>query len=306
MQRWVADRYGDQDMFDFHCVNINENRDLVANYVEAIGLDTPVILGNNALWNQYQLRGGISPYPVDYIIDGDGIIQYANHEYEPEIIVMTIDRLLDIQDEAPRIFANPDTLDFGMVNIGESAELPIQVRNGGNADLIVTNCLIEGDYFDVVFEEEFTIAPGNRRDIAISFFPEDSTAIGLLIATATFYSNDPEQGEISVHLIGRGLDPFNARQEEDRNIPREFFLSPAYPNPFNSSTTFSYGLPVASDVELRVYDIAGKIVSTIISGKWDAGYHSVIWDAADVPAGVYFVRLRAGEFHSQQKAVSVR
>lgn len=97
MQNWISERYGEEDNFDFYAVNIAEDRDLVAAYVEQIGLEIPVILGTNGLRNQYLLSGGISPYPLDFVIDGQGIIQYANHEYEPEIMLMVIDRLLDIQ-----------------------------------------------------------------------------------------------------------------------------------------------------------------------------------------------------------------
>ena len=97
MFNWISDRYGDADLpLDFHAVNIAENVDLVREYAEQLGLDMPIILGSNALFNQYRLRGGVSPYPVDYVLDGERIVQYANHEYEPELILIVIDRLLDV------------------------------------------------------------------------------------------------------------------------------------------------------------------------------------------------------------------
>jgi len=306
MQRWVTDRYGDQDMFDFYCVNINEDRYLVAIYVEAIGLETPVIMAGNAVWTNYRLRGGISPWPVDYIIDGDGVVQYANHEYEPEIIVMTIDRLLDIQDEMPRIITSVDSVDFGETEIGASTDIPVQIRNEGNADLIISDCAIEGDFFEVKFEAEITIAPGEISDIEFSFSPEDSTALGRRSGIAIITSNDPEQSEIPVFLEGTGIEVNSTGQSDIKIIPDEFFLSPAYPNPFNSSTTFNFGLPVMAEVELKVFDISGKLVSTVFSDRMTAGLQTLVWEAADASTGVYIVRLKAGDFNSQQKVVLSR
>ncbi|MDP8239194.1 MAG: T9SS type A sorting domain-containing protein [Candidatus Hatepunaea meridiana] len=99
MQSWIDERYGDQDAFDFYAANVNENENHVARYVEQIGLTTPVILVSQQTYTQYRLRGGLSPYPVDYIIDGDGVVQYAQHEYEPELMMMTIERLLEMDDD---------------------------------------------------------------------------------------------------------------------------------------------------------------------------------------------------------------
>jgi len=99
MQDWINERYGEEEMLDFYAANVNENENHVAQYVEQIGLETPVLLVSNQIYQQYLLRGRSSPYPLDYIIDGDGIVRYAQHEYEPELMLETIDRLLDDDDD---------------------------------------------------------------------------------------------------------------------------------------------------------------------------------------------------------------
>jgi hypothetical protein len=76
-------------------------------------------------------------------------------------------------------------------------------------------------------------------------------------------------------------------------IPTEFALS-AFPNPFNPRTTITFSLPEAGDVHVNVFDIAGRQVQTLTQTHYDAGSHSLRFDASVLPAGVYFVRMESG------------
>ena len=80
-------------------------------------------------------------------------------------------------------------------------------------------------------------------------------------------------------------------------VPEEIGLTQNYPNPFNPSTTISFSLPVDESVTLSVYDITGRLVSTLIDGSLSAGYHDVTWDGRDmygssVSAGLYIYTLQ--------------
>jgi hypothetical protein len=78
------------------------------------------------------------------------------------------------------------------------------------------------------------------------------------------------------------------------------------PNPFNEKTVISFEMQVASWVELAIYDITGRGVQSLVSGHWSLGKHSVVWDAKGMPSGVYFVRLKAGDFSQVQKMVLMK
>jgi hypothetical protein len=79
--------------------------------------------------------------------------------------------------------------------------------------------------------------------------------------------------------------------------PTEFALSQNYPNPFNAVTAIEYSLPHEASIWLHIYDIQGRKVATLSDGKRVLpGYHEVKWVAGDLPSGIYFVRLAAGEF----------
>lgn len=88
-------------------------------------------------------------------------------------------------------------------------------------------------------------------------------------------------------------------------LPAEFSLS-VNPNPFNSSTTITYGLDKSAPTLLEIYDISGRLVETLVEGEMDAGQHELNWQVFGMTSGVYFVYLNAGINVQVKKAVVVR
>lgn len=92
----------------------------------------------------------------------------------------------------------------------------------------------------------------------------------------------------------------------DDDLPIAFDFSAPFPNPFNSSTTIKYSLAAAGWTEVDVLDVNGRIVCELTRERVSPGRHEVVWNAEGVPAGVYLVRLRAGEMKAVQKVVLIR
>jgi hypothetical protein len=90
---------------------------------------------------------------------------------------------------------------------------------------------------------------------------------------------------------------------EGQEFPKAYQLSQNFPNPFNPTTKVSYRLPVASEVRLVVYDLLGREVANLVTGRKEAGTHTVPFDAKDLGSGMYFYRLRAGEFVATKRMV---
>jgi len=86
-------------------------------------------------------------------------------------------------------------------------------------------------------------------------------------------------------------------------VARGFALHPAYPNPFNPSTTITYDVPEAAEVRLVVFDALGRSVSDLGTRHSAPGTHSVTWDASTHPSGTYFVRIEAGAFTQTGKMI---
>jgi len=93
---------------------------------------------------------------------------------------------------------------------------------------------------------------------------------------------------------------------EEHPVPVEFSLSQNYPNPFNPTTTIRYGLPLQAHVTLEVFNILGQRVSVLMDEAQDAGYHEVTFGGGTLSSGLYFYRLRAGDFVETRKLVLVR
>jgi hypothetical protein len=89
-------------------------------------------------------------------------------------------------------------------------------------------------------------------------------------------------------------------------IPCAPDLAQNYPNPFNASTTLSFSLPSRSFVSLKVFDVMGREVATIVSDELSAGSYSRQWNAAGASSGVYFCQLKAGTFMETKRLLLIR
>jgi hypothetical protein len=89
-------------------------------------------------------------------------------------------------------------------------------------------------------------------------------------------------------------------------LPEEFSLEQNYPNPFNPVTTINYQLPTESHVMLKVFDVLGHEVAMLVNGVEEPGYKSVIFNANNLASGVYYYRLKAGNYLETKKVLLLR
>ena len=93
---------------------------------------------------------------------------------------------------------------------------------------------------------------------------------------------------------------------ETVNIPNYYSLAQNYPNPFNPATKITYTLPKSGNVELRVYDLIGREVAVLVNELKQPGIHTVDFNASNLASGVYFYRIKAGEFTDVKKMILVK
>ncbi len=95
-------------------------------------------------------------------------------------------------------------------------------------------------------------------------------------------------------------------ERDPTQTPVEFSLGQNFPNPFNASTTISFSLPSKSFASLKVFDVIGREVATIVSEELPAGNYSRQWNAVNMTSGIYFYRLQAGSFTETKKLILLR
>lgn len=115
--------------------------------------------------------------------------------------------------------------------------------------------------------------------------------------TRTHYSNTDRSGLCTIDFAALAVN---------EQLPKPFSLGQNYPNPFNPTTIISYQLPVSSNVTLKIFDILGREVATIVDEFRKAGYYKEVWDASNYASGVYFYKIAYNKFTSIKKLAVVK
>ncbi len=131
----------------------------------------------------------------------------------------------------------------------------------------------------------------------------DDTDTTFTIA-AQFGSIDPARYDRWDYDLQGPKDPTSVK--EIGGVPLVYALNQNYPNPFNPSTTIRFEIPKQSNVELKVYNLLGQVVATLVNGNMKAGRHEATFDATKLSSGVYFYKLIAGSFVETKKMLLLK
>ena len=119
----------------------------------------------------------------------------------------------------------------------------------------------------------------------------------------------PQTGKYSYRLKqidNSGSFKYSNSSEVDYIAPANFALSQNYPNPFNPNTIISYSLPIASNVKLMVYNSIGQTVKVLENGYKEAGIYNLSFNASELPSGIYFYKIEAGQYTQIKKMILVK
>ncbi|NQV41871.1 MAG: lamin tail domain-containing protein [Candidatus Marinimicrobia bacterium] len=148
------------------------------------------------------------------------------------------------------------------------------------------------------------IVPGEWAsvDIPLSYF----TDLGLGLTDIFQFKVDGGDGETAVWFDNWFFHGLNGTGIDGNMLPEEFALSQNYPNPFNPSTTINYSIAQSGHVTLKLYNITGQEVVTLIDGEVAPGYYTTNFDASHLATGTYFYALTAGKNRSVKKMVLIK
>jgi hypothetical protein len=139
---------------------------------------------------------------------------------------------------------------------------------------------------------------------------ETGDAVPLSVTGKVSYNNEliDFEGTDTVRVIGKGVakSVYEESTEETSLFPERIILFQNSPNPFNSYTKISYGLPERSYVRLIIYNLLGQEVIKLVDGEQSAGYHNIMWDASEISGGIYLYRLETKTYTETRKMLFLK
>jgi len=195
---------------------------------------------------------------------------------------------------------------------------------------------------NISFAQQMLLIPGGR--IAVSGFSAPNSGLTLLDADGNYIRTmSAITGNRGVYLLGNGhylvtnstgaheidsasgslirsilvfgdlqyIAPYTpgwllSNGNNQNSLPEGFSLAQNYPNPFNPSTVIKYALPKASDIRLSVFDITGREVSVLFTGKQEAGEHEVTFEAKGFASGIYYYKLEVNGYSEVKKMALIK
>jgi hypothetical protein len=116
------------------------------------------------------------------------------------------------------------------------------------------------------------------------------------------YLSIPSRSITTIAFTGSTPNSVN----DQSSIPTGFSLSQNFPNPFNPTTTINYSIAKESYIQLKVYDVLGRLVTTLVQQKMPAGKHTVQFNADELNSGIYFYEIAAGDFNQSKKMIVIK
>jgi hypothetical protein len=123
------------------------------------------------------------------------------------------------------------------------------------------------------------------------------------VYTVAFVQNDNNKEVLNV---GKGSTTVTGVSNINSEVPSAFSLSQNYPNPFNPTTNINFSIPKSAFVTLRVYDMLGREVSSLVNTQMQAGNYTADWNAMDASSGIYFYTITAGDFKETKKMMLIK
>jgi GH35 family endo-1,4-beta-xylanase len=183
--------------------------------------------------------------------------------------------------------------------VGYTKSSAYTIQNFGVDTLEISSITSSDDQFTVK-TSAMTILPGASFRDTVYFSPANE---GVITAQLTINSNSPNSPDV-VTLQGTGIPATQLAGKQQ--ILNDYRLYQNYPNPFNAMTTINYSLASENLVEIKLFDVNGRELKTLINQKLPAGKYAIELDAAELNSGVYFYQIQAGSFSQSRKMILLK
>jgi len=259
-----------------------------------------VLIANNIFVDHNFSGVEVSPNPATNISVSDPIRIYNNIFYNLYLIGGNLKYAIVCEGGAPY---NPDNLliDYNLLKDGPSGGSMIMYKGKAYTNAQFYQAGLGQSHGQINGEPEFVrYSEFGNNDYHLK---ENSAAIDVGIDLSNYFKEDRE-GNQRTGIWDLGCYNFSGQVNLIPDISyevKDFELKQNYPNPFNPITSINWILPVATDVELSIYNLLGQKIITLVSENQSAGEHAVKWDASGLPSGIYYYMIKAGSFESVKR-----
>ena len=192
----------------------------------------------------------------------------------------------------------PYIVQFDSTKISDTTSAEIYIINVGNNSLTIDSIIVSDPHF-ILTDVTNEVEPYSVWKSIVQFIPDSAKYYSTIIKV---YSDG---GIKQLSLSGIGKD-YAVSVDDEILQSLTFSLSQNYPNPFNPLTSIHYAIGKRQFVTLKVYDILGNEIATLVNDEKSAGKYEVEFNASNIPSGVYFYRLQAGSFIQTNKMILLK
>ena len=195
-----------------------------------------------------------------------------------------------------------DSIFFESVAVGDSMEQLVVLRNNSPDRLEITEFYNSLSYFSFYPETPFVVSGRDTQIIIIKFKPDEEG----LFNDVLHIRSDSEEKRIAQWMVIAGRTDTSFSNINDEMYTDDYNLEQNFPNPFNSSTTIKFSIPERQRVVIRIFDMLGNRLKTVLNKVLWKGNHSILFNVNDLPSGIYFYKISAGNFSDIKKMVLLK
>ena len=205
-----------------------------------------------------------------------------------------------------------DTLNFGYVAPGDSASKSLTIYNPQNSEIMINEFYCVNPFFSTDAALPIYIQPEDSIKITVKFKPATNGIFSdsFNIRNISIYQGTRQM--IAKQVTLTGTTEAVSSVNENKGLPGQFKLYQNYPNPFNPATEIDYSIPNAGFVTLKVYDMLGNEISTLVNEEKPAGNYNALFNGSRFASGIYFYRMQvyspgsAGYFIDTKKFILMK
>lgn len=258
---------------------------------------------------------------VQELSNGNRLIEWG-HNWDPVITEVTPDDSFIMDVSYPRYFetyrgfkynwqtdlftTNTDSLDFKEVKLGDSLSMNITVHNPKDTSVVISEFYSSDSSFYTTMQTPIILKPKDSITVPVIFKPLKEGIFNATFNIRNFGKYDTLAQMIAKQVFLSGRTEIISSVNSNVGIPGKFILSQNYPNPFNPSTIISYQVPKSGLVTLKIYDVLGREVKTLVSKIQNPGKYKVKFDASNFASGLYLYRLSTNNFTTSKKMILLK